>query len=111
MLNSEICELTFLRIEEIVKEYDNKTSWQTNFVSEKERMLADFFAQFYANRARFLMLVKEVCTLLDKGFDSIELDTLKEINERAFAECKKENYETSFANPEYIFNSLSAFHI
>ena len=109
MLNSEICELTFLRIEEIVKEYDNKTSWQTNFVSEKERLLADFFAQFYANRARYLMFVKEVCGLLEGGFDSVELSTLKELNEKAFIECRKDNYETSFANPEYIYNCLSAF--
>lgn len=109
MLNSEICELTFLRIEEIVKEYDNNTSWQTNFVCEKERLLADFFAGFYANRARYLMFVKEVCTYLDKGFDLVELHTLKDINIRAFSECGQDGYDNSFANPEYIYNSLSAF--
>ena len=109
MLNSEICELTFLRIEEIVKEYDNNTSWQTNFVCEKERLLADFLAQFCVNRARYLMLVKEVCGLLDKDFDSIPLDTLKEMNEKAFSECGKDGYDNSFANPEYIYNTLSVF--
>ena len=109
MLNSEICELTFLRIEEIVKEYENNTSWQTNFVCDKERLLADFFAQFYANRARYLLFVKEVCNSLDNGFDNISRDNLRVLNERAFDECSVANYDNSFANPEYIYNRLITF--
>lgn len=109
MLNSEICELTFLRIEEIVKEYENNTSWQANFINDKERLLADFFVGFFGNRAKYLLFVKEVCSYLDKGFDCLDLEMLKDMNLKAFSECGQDYYDNSLANPEYIYNSLSEF--
>ncbi|MBQ3061334.1 MAG: aminopeptidase [Lachnospiraceae bacterium] len=106
MLSSEICQLTFLRINEIVNEYDNKTSWQTSFVNKEEEMLADFLTRFFANRAKYLIFVKKICDTLEKGINSVDLETLRKFNRDGFLECLPENYANSFANPEYVYNCL-----
>lgn len=106
MLNSEISELTFLRINEIVKEYNNRTSWQTSFVTEQEKMLADFLTEFFANRARYLVFVERICHTLENGIENVDLETLRRVNREGFVECLPENYSKSYANPEYIYNCL-----
>lgn len=109
MLNTEICQLTFLRIDEIINEYEEKNGWQTCVISEQERMLADFLSGFFANRARYLSFVKKVASQMEEGFDEISLVELRGINESAFCECSKDNYSQSFGNPQFIYDSLICF--
>ncbi len=65
------------------------------------------FRDYFQKAAVFIIGVDKINQLIQSGeMEILSLEQLEEINARSYSEIYKENYETSYANPEYAVSVL-----
>ena len=90
-INFERYEIATSRIREIINE---------DTVSEP-------FKSFFCKASEFICKIDDLNSIIKSGeINDFSLDRLKELNKSLFEEIYSENYEESFANPEYAVKTL-----
>ena len=69
----------------------------------KEQSLIDYF--IYTNQL-MVKIVKLYDNIENGMLNTISLDKLKKNNDDLFGDLVEDNYDTNFANPEYVYNRL-----
>ncbi len=62
---------------------------------------------FFCKASEFICKIDDLNSIIKSGeINDFSLDQLKELNKSLFEEIYSENYEESFANPEYAVKTL-----
>ena len=69
--------------------------------------MSEPFKSFFCKASEFICKIYDLNSIIKSGeINDFSLDRLKELNKSLFEEIYSENYEESFANPEYAVKTL-----
>ena len=75
---------------------------------ENENLVKAPYDAYFKSVARFLVLMDEVYEMAEAGaLGEMSLDELEALNRKLYEDILGDNYEKSFANPEYAVATLS----
>lgn len=73
----------------------------------KENIVSQPYRDYFKNVAEFIITIDELFSLVKENkLKDYNLSQLEELNDRLYSDIYKENYETSYANPEYAVDKL-----
>ena len=89
----------------ILERYEIATSRIREIINEDT--VSEPFKSFFCNASEFICKIDDLNSIIKSGeINDFSLDRLKELNKSLFEEIYSENYEESFANPEYAVKTL-----
>ena len=89
----------------IFERYEIATSRIREIINEDT--LSEPFKSFFCKASEFICKIDDLNSIIKSGeINDFSLDRLKELNKSLFEEIYSENYEESFANPEYAVKTL-----
>lgn len=69
----------------------------------KEKSVPEKYQSFFEETADFILCICELLKMSEfDGIRNLEMEGLEEINNRLYKDIKTENYNKSYANPEYM---------
>ena len=89
----------------IFERYEIATSRIREIINEDT--VSEPFKSFFCKASEFICKIDDLNSSIKSGeINDFSLDRLKELNKSLFEEIYSENYEESFANPEYAVKTL-----
>ena len=89
----------------IFERYEIATSRIREIINEDT--VSEPFKSFFCKASEFICKIDDLNSIIKSGeINDFSLDRLKELNKSLFEEIYSENYEESFANPEYAVRTL-----
>ena len=89
----------------IFERYEIATSRIREIINEDT--VSEPFKSFFCKASEFICKIDDLNSIIKSGeINDFSLDRLKELNKSLFEEIHGENYEESFANPEYAVKTL-----
>lgn len=89
----------------IFERYEIATSRIREIINEDT--VSEPFKSFFCKASEFICKIDDLNSIIKSGeINDFSLDRLKELNKSLFGEIYSENYEESFANPEYAVKTL-----
>ena len=89
----------------IFERYEIATSRIREIINEDT--VSEPFKSFFCKASEFICKIDDLNSIIKSGeINDFSLDRLKELNKSLFEEIYIENYEESFANPEYAVKTL-----
>ena len=89
----------------ILERYEIATSRIREIINEDT--VSEPFKSFFCKSSEFICKIDDLNSIIKSGeINDFSLDQLKELNKSLFEEIYSENYEESFANPEYAVKTL-----
>jgi len=89
----------------ILERYEIATSRIREIINEDT--VSEPFKSFFCKASEFICKIDDLNSVIKSGeINDFSLDRLKELNKSLFEEIYSENYEESFANPEYAVKTL-----
>lgn len=89
----------------ILERYEIATSRIREIINEDT--VSEPFKSFFCKASEFICKIDDLNSIIKSGeINDFSLDRLKELNKSLFEEIYSENYEESFANPEYAVKTL-----
>ena len=89
----------------IFERYEIATSRIRKIINEDT--VSEPFKSFFCKASEFICKIDDLNSIIKSGeINDFSLDQLKELNKSLFEEIYSENYEESFANPEYAVKTL-----
>ncbi len=89
----------------ILERYEIATSRIREIINEDT--VSEPFKSFFCKASEFICKIDDLNSVIKSGeINDFSLDRLKELNKSLFEEIYIENYEESFANPEYAVKTL-----
>ena len=89
----------------IFERYEIATSRIREMINEDT--VSEPFKSFFCKASEFICKIDDLNSIIKSGeINDFSLDRLKELNKSLFEEIYSENYEESFANPEYAVKTL-----
>ena len=89
----------------IFERYEIATSRIREIINEDT--VSEPFKSFFCKASEFICKIDDLNSMIKSGeINDLSLDRLKELNKSLFEEIYSENYEESFANPEYAVKTL-----
>lgn len=89
----------------ILERYEIATSRIREIINEDT--VSEPFKSFFCKASEFICKIDYLNSIIKSGeINDFSLDRLKELNKSLFEEIYSENYEESFANPEYAVKTL-----
>ena len=89
----------------IFERYEIATSRIREIINEDT--VSEPFKSFFCKASEFICKIDDLNSIIKSGeINDFSLDRLKELNKSLFEEIYGENYEESFANPEYAVKTL-----
>mgnify|MGYP001721986027 FL=1 len=89
----------------ILERYEIATSRIREIINEDT--VSEPFKSFFCKASEFICKIDDLNSIIKSGeINDFSLDRLKELNKSLFEEIYGENYEESFANPEYAVKTL-----
>ena len=89
----------------IFERYEIATSRIREIINEDT--VSEPFKSFFCKASEFICKIDDLNSIIKSGeINDVSLDRLKELNKSLFEEIYSENYEESFANPEYAVKTL-----
>ena len=89
----------------IFERYEIATSRIREIINEDT--VSEPFKSFFCKASEFICKIDDLNSIIKSGeINDFSLDRLKELNKSLFEEIYSENYEESFANPEYAVKNL-----
>lgn len=89
----------------IFERYEIATSRIREIINEDT--VSEPFKSFFCKASEFICKIDDLNSIIKLGeINDFSLDRLKELNKSLFEEIYSENYEESFANPEYAVKTL-----
>ena len=89
----------------IFERYEIATSRIREIINEDT--VSEPFKSFFFKASEFICKIDDLNSIIKSGeINDFSLDRLKELNKSLFEEIYSENYEESFANPEYAVKTL-----
>ena len=89
----------------ILERYEIATSRIREIINEDT--VSEPFKSFFCKASEFICKIDDLNSIIKSGeINDFSLDRLKELNKSLFEEIYSENYEESFANPEYALKTL-----
>ena len=89
----------------IFERYEIATSRIREIINEDT--VSEPFKSFFCKASEFICKIDDLNSVIKSGeINDFSLDRLKELNKSLFEEIYSENYEESFANPEYAVKTL-----
>lgn len=89
----------------IFERYEIATSRIREIINEDT--VSEPFKSFFCKASEFICKIYDLNSIIKSGeINDFSLDRLKELNKSLFEEIYSENYEESFANPEYAVKTL-----
>ena len=89
----------------ILERYEIATSRIREIINEDT--VSEPFKSFFCKASEFICKIDDLNSIIKSGeINDFSLDRLKELNKSLFEEIYIENYEESFANPEYAVKTL-----
>lgn len=89
----------------IFERYEIATSRIREIINEDT--VSEPFKSFFCKASEFICKIDDLNSIIKSGeINDFSLDQLKELNKSLFEEIYIENYEESFANPEYAVKTL-----
>ena len=89
----------------ILERYEIATSRMREIINEDT--VSEPFKSFFCKASEFICKIDDLNSIIKSGeINDFSLDRLKELNKSLFEEIYSENYEESFANPEYAVKTL-----
>ena len=89
----------------IFERYEIATSRIREIINEDT--VSEPFKSFFCKASEFICKIDDLNSIIKSGeINNFSLDRLKELNKSLFEEIYSENYEESFANPEYAVKTL-----
>lgn len=89
----------------IFERYEIATSRIREIINEDT--VSEPFKNFFCKASEFICKIDDLNSIIKSGeINDFSLDRLKELNKSLFEEIYSENYEESFANPEYAVKTL-----
>lgn len=89
----------------ILERYEIATSRIREIINEDT--VSEPFKRFFCKASEFICKIDDLNSIIKSGeINDFSLDRLKELNKSLFEEIYGENYEESFANPEYAVKTL-----
>lgn len=89
----------------IFERYEIATSRIREIINEDT--VSEPFKSFFCKASEFICKIDDLNSIIKSGeINDFPLDRLKELNKSLFEEIYSENYEESFANPEYAVKTL-----
>lgn len=89
----------------IFERYEIATSRIREIINEDT--VSEPFKSFFCKVSEFICKIDDLNSIIKSGeINDFSLDRLKELNKSLFEEIYSENYEESFANPEYAVKTL-----
>lgn len=89
----------------IFERYEIATSRIREIINEDT--VSEPFKSFFCKASEFICKIDDLNSIIKSGeINDLSLDRLKELNKSLFEEIYSENYEESFANPEYAVKTL-----
>lgn len=89
----------------IFERYEIATSRIREIINEDT--VSEPFKSFFCKASEFICKIDDLNSIIKSGeINDFSLDRLKELNKSLFEEIYSENYEESFANPEYAVKTL-----
>ena len=89
----------------IFERYEIATSRIREIINEDT--VSEPFKSFFCKASEFICKIDDLNSIIKSGeINNFSLDRLKELNKSLFEEIYSENYEDSFANPEYAVKTL-----
>lgn len=89
----------------IFERYEIATSRIREIINEDT--VSEPFKSFFCKASEFICKIDDLNSIIKSGeINNFSLDRLKELNKSLFEEIYGENYEESFANPEYAVKTL-----
>lgn len=89
----------------IFERYEIATSRIREIINEDT--VSETFKSFFRKASEFICKIDDLNSIIKSGeINDFSLDRLKELNKSLFEEIYSENYEESFANPEYAVKTL-----
>lgn len=89
----------------IFERYEIATSRIREIINEDT--VSEPFESFFCKASEFICKIDDLNSIIKSGeINDFSLDRLKELNKSLFEEIYSENYEESFANPEYAVKTL-----
>lgn len=89
----------------ILERYEIATSRIREIINEDT--VSEPFKSFFCKASEFICKIDNLNSIIKSGeINDFSLDRLKELNKSLFEEIYSENYEESFANPEYAVKTL-----
>lgn len=89
----------------IFERYEIATSRIREIINEDT--VSEPFKSFFCKASEFICKMDDLNSIIKSGeINDFSLDRLKELNKSLFEEIYSENYEESFANPEYAVKTL-----
>lgn len=89
----------------IFERYEIATSRIREIINEDT--VSEPFKSFFCKASKFICKIDDLNSIIKSGeINDFLLDRLKELNKSLFEEIYSENYEESFANPEYAVKTL-----
>ena len=88
-----------------MERYEIATSRIREIINEDT--VSEPFKSFFCKASEFICKIDDLNSIIKSGeINDFSLDRLKELNKSLFEEIYSENYEESFANPEYAVKTL-----
>ena len=89
----------------IFERYEIATSRIREIINEDT--VSEPFKSFFCKASEFICKIDDLNSIIKSGeINDFSLERLKELNKSLFEEIYSENYEESFANPEYAVKTL-----
>lgn len=89
----------------IFERYEIATSRIREIINEDT--VSEPFKSFFCKASEFICKIDDLNSIIKSGeINDFSLDRLKELNKSLFEEIYSENYEESFANPDYAVKTL-----
>ena len=89
----------------ILERYEIATSRIREIINEDT--VSEPFKSFFCKASEFICKIDDLNSIIKSGeINDFSLDRLKELNKSLFEEIYGDNYEESFANPEYAVKTL-----
>lgn len=89
----------------ILERYEIATSRIREIINEDT--VSEPFKSFFCKASEFICKIDDLNSIIKSGeINDFSLDQLKELNKSLFEKIYSENYEESFANPEYAVKTL-----
>ena len=89
----------------IFERYEIATSRIREIINEDT--VSEPFKSFFCKASEFICKIDDLNSIIKSGeINDFSLDRLKELNKSLFEEIYSENYDESFANPEYAVKTL-----
>ena len=89
----------------ILERYEIATSRIREIINEDT--VSEPFKSFFCKASEFICKIDDLNSIIKSGeINDFSLDRLKELNKSLFEEIYSENYEESFADPEYAVKTL-----